>query len=259
MFARAQLVLPTGGADAFTCACAAVRVINEASSAWGLDALRYEIRDIAPPRAISAAMEMQAEAERRKRAAVLDSEGERQAAINRAEGMKQKTILESEAAMLDTINRAKGEAAAILARAEATSRGVEMLAETLRAPGGDAAAQLRVAEQYLAAFGNIAKAGTTMLLPSAANEPSSMVAQALSIYKSMGGPGGAGGGAGGAGGTRHAVHAREEGGAAAQQAGAALRAAAPKAAKERYVPPAASLEDEDEEAHRRPRFSLQRQ
>jgi regulator of protease activity HflC (stomatin/prohibitin superfamily) len=174
-----------------------VRVINEASSAWGLQCLRYEIKDIAPPRSISAAMEMQAEAERRKRAQVLDSEGERQAAINRAEGMKQKTILESEAAMLDTTNRAKGDASAILARAEATARSVELLSKSLAAPGGAAAAQLRVAEQYLAAFGNIAKQGTTMLLPSSASEPASMVAQALSIYKSMGVGGGLPGGAGG--------------------------------------------------------------
>ena len=173
-----------------------MRVINEAASAWGLQCLRYEIRDIAPPRSISAAMEMQAEAERRKRAQVLDSEGERQAAINRAEGVKQSTILESEAAMLDTENRARGEAAAILARAEATARSVERLSSALAAPGGAAAAQLRIAESYLAAFGNLAKQSTTMLLPSAVSDPAAMVAQAMSIYKAVGGEPGAGGGGG---------------------------------------------------------------
>jgi len=174
-----------------------VRVINEASTAWGLQCLRYEIRDIAPPRSISAAMEMQAEAERRKRASVLESEGERQAAINRAEGQKQKTILESEAAMLDTVNRAKGEAEAILARAEATARSVQLLSAALDAPGGAAAAQLRVAEQWLGAFGNIAKAGTTLLLPSSAADPAAMVAQALSVFRATQAPAG-GGGSGGA-------------------------------------------------------------
>jgi regulator of protease activity HflC (stomatin/prohibitin superfamily) len=173
-----------------------VRVINEASTAWGLQCLRYEIRDIAPPRSIQAAMEMQAEAERRKRASVLESEGERQAAINRAEGQKQKTILESEAAMLDTANRARGESEAILARAAATAKGVEMLSGALNAPGGAAAAQLRVAEQWLAAFGNIAKSSTTVLLPASAGDPGAMVAQALSVFKAVQQTGG--GAAGGA-------------------------------------------------------------
>ena len=168
-----------------------VRVINEASTAWGLQCLRYEIRDIAPPRSISIAMEMQAEAERRKRASVLESEGERQAAINRAEGQKQKTILESEAAMLDTANRARGEAEAILARATATARSVELLSAALAAPGGQQAAQLRVAEQWLTAFGGIAKASTTLLLPAAASDPGAMVAQALSVFRTMQTAGGA--------------------------------------------------------------------
>ncbi len=170
-----------------------VRVINEASTAWGLQCLRYEIRDIAPPRSISAAMEMQAEAERRKRAAVLESEGEREAAINRAEGQKQKTILESEAAMLETMNNAKGDAAAILARAEATARGVELLSAALSAQGGAQAAQLRVAEQWVEAFGNIAKKGTTVLLPANAADAASMVSQALAVYRNTPGPAGGGG------------------------------------------------------------------
>jgi regulator of protease activity HflC (stomatin/prohibitin superfamily) len=167
---------------------AIVRVINEASTAWGLTCLRYEIRDITPPRSISNAMEMQAEAERRKRAVVLESEGEREAAVNRAEGQKQKTILESEATMLETQNRAKGEATAILARAEATAQGVQMLSAVLIAEGGQQAAQLRVAEQYVTAFGNIAKAGTTLLLPANAADASTMVASAMGVYRSLAAP-----------------------------------------------------------------------
>lgn len=160
-----------------------VRVINDAATAWGLQCLRYEIRDIAPPRSISAAMEMQAEAERRKRAVVLESEGEREAAINRAEGQKQRTILESEATMTETMNRAKGDANAILARAEATAEGVKILATALASDGGAAAAQLRVAEQYIESFGNIAQKSTTLIVPSSASDAASMIAQAMAVYR----------------------------------------------------------------------------
>lgn len=162
-----------------------VKSINEAASDWGLQCLRYEIRDISPPPGVRAAMEMQAEAERRKRAQVLESEGERQSHINIADGKKNSVILESEAAMMDQVNRAKGEAEAILARAEATSKGIHLLSHAIRAEGGSEAASLRIAEQYLSAFGNIAKESTTMLLPNNASDPAAMVAQALSIYKGI--------------------------------------------------------------------------
>lgn len=125
----------------------------------------------------------QAEAERRKRATVLASEGDKQAEINRAEGQKQRVILESEAAMLDSANRAKGEAEAIVARARATAESVAALAEAIGKDGGAEAVRMRVAEQYVDAFGKIAKEGTTVLLPSGAADPASMVAQALAIYK----------------------------------------------------------------------------
>ncbi|WOL18978.1 stomatin-like protein 2, mitochondrial [Canna indica] len=162
-----------------------VRSINEAASAWGLKCLRYEIRDINPPPGVKAAMEMQAEAERRKRAQVLESEGERQAHINIADGKKSSVILASEAAMMDQVNRAKGEAEAILARSRATADGLKMLSEAMKAQGGGEAASLRIAEQYIKAFGYIAKEGTTILLPSSVGDPSSMVAQALAIYKKV--------------------------------------------------------------------------
>ncbi|XP_042504901.1 stomatin-like protein 2, mitochondrial isoform X3 [Macadamia integrifolia] len=110
--------------------------INEAAMDWGLKCLRYEIRDISPPPGVRAAMEMQAEAERRKRAQVLESEGERQANINIADGKKNSVILESEAAMMDQVNRAKGEAEAILARAQATAKGISLLSDAIKANGG---------------------------------------------------------------------------------------------------------------------------
>nr|GLL28283.1 stomatin-like protein 2, mitochondrial [Ipomoea trifida] len=162
-----------------------VMAINEAAKDWGLKCLRYEIRDISPPRGVRAAMEMQAEAERKKRAQVLESEGERQANINIADGRKNAVILESEAAKMDQVNRALGEAEAILAKSQATAKGIAMVSQSLKEHGGSEAASLRIAEQYIQAFGNVAKEGTTLLLPTSASDPASMIAQALNIYKGL--------------------------------------------------------------------------
>ncbi|WZZ89351.1 stomatin-like protein 2, mitochondrial [Brassica napus] len=162
-----------------------VEAINVAAKDWGLECLRYEIRDIMPPNGVRVAMEMQAEAERRKRAQILESEGERQAHINIADGKKSSVILESEAAKINQVNRASGEAEAIIARAQATARGLTMLSQSLNETGGVEAASMRIAEQYIQAFGNIAKEGTTMLLPSSAANPANMIAQALTMYKSL--------------------------------------------------------------------------
>ncbi|KAJ4875647.1 SPFH/Band 7/PHB domain-containing membrane-associated protein family [Raphanus sativus] len=162
-----------------------VEAINVAAKDWGLECLRYEIRDIMPPNGVRVAMEMQAEAERRKRAQILESEGERQAHINIADGKKSSVILESEAAKINQVNRASGEAEAIIARAQATARGLTMLSQSLNETGGVEAASMRVAEQYIQAFGNIAKEGTTMLLPSSAANPANMIAQALTMFKSL--------------------------------------------------------------------------
>lgn len=159
-----------------------VASIQPAASAWGLEVLRYEIRDILPPAAVRQAMELQAEAERRKRASILESEGQRQSKINVAEAHKSEVILASEGAREDQVNRATGEAEAIYRRAEATARGIALLAARIQETGGTEAVSLRVAEQYLDAFSQIAKAGTTMLLPAGMNDPASMVAQALSVY-----------------------------------------------------------------------------
>ncbi|GLD93395.1 hypothetical protein PINS_up001987 [Pythium insidiosum] len=151
-----------------------VESINQASEAWGIKCLRYEIRDITPPKSVKAAMDMQAEAERKKRAEILDSEGERQAYINVAEGKKRAAVLEAE-----------GNAAAILARANASADAIRRLSEAIAANGGKDAVSLQIAEKYVEAFGNIAKEGTTVLLPSNTNDPSSMVASALSIYANI--------------------------------------------------------------------------
>ncbi|CAB4271694.1 unnamed protein product [Prunus armeniaca] len=148
--------------------------LNKAATAWGLECLRYEIKDITPPRAVREAMEMQAEAERKKRAQILESEGERQANINIADGKKSAIILAAE-----------GEAQSILAKANATSRGITLVSKTLKESGGAEAAALKIAEQYVEAFGSIAKQGTTVLLPSASNNPAGMISQALTIYKSL--------------------------------------------------------------------------
>ncbi|KAL3153776.1 hypothetical protein ABBQ32_013362 [Trebouxia sp. C0010 RCD-2024] len=162
-----------------------VESIRDAAADWGLQCMRYEIRDISPPTGVRAAMELQAEAERRKRAQILESEGDRQSKINVAEGDKAQVILSSEAAKQDAINRATGEAEAIFLRAEATGRGLGLISEAIQADGGNEAASMRIAEQYLTAFGGIAKAGTTLLLPASSNDPASMVAQALSIYNNV--------------------------------------------------------------------------
>ncbi|OIV96903.1 hypothetical protein TanjilG_00485 [Lupinus angustifolius] len=162
-----------------------VESINVAAKSWGLECLRYEIRDISPPRGVKAAMEMQAEAERKKRAQILESEGERQAHINIADGKKSSVILASEAARMDQVNRAQGEAEAIIAKAKATAEGLAVVSQSLKENGGPEAASLRIAEQYIQAFSNIAKEGTTMLLPSSASNPANMMAQALTMYKSL--------------------------------------------------------------------------
>ena len=116
---------------------------------------------------------------------MLDSEGEKQSNINIAEGMKNSVILESEAARMDQINRAQGEAEAILAKAKATAEGIEIVSKAIQERGGLEAVSLRIAEQYIDAFSKIAKESTTVLLPSNVSEPSSMMAQALTMYKNM--------------------------------------------------------------------------
>ena len=162
-----------------------VQSINEASVVWGIQCLRYEIKDITPPDNVRQAMELQVAAERKKRAEVLDSEGKRQSQINIAEGIKHEVVLKSEAAMTDQINRAKGEAEAILQVAKATAEGIEMVAASIDKSGGEKAVALRLAEQYIEAFSKLAKENNTLILPAKTDDAGSMVAQALSIFNSI--------------------------------------------------------------------------
>ena len=160
-----------------------VEELDQASNPWGVKVLRYEIRNINPPADVLTAMEKQMRAEREKRATILQSEGVRDAKINEAEGEKQRVIKESEAAKLQQINEAEGEASAILAIAEATAEGLKKVAVALNSEGGDKAMQLRVAEDYLEQFGNLAKQGNTLIVPSDLSDVSSMIAAATTVFQ----------------------------------------------------------------------------
>jgi regulator of protease activity HflC (stomatin/prohibitin superfamily) len=158
-----------------------VAELDKASDPWGVKVLRYEIKNITPPRDVLTAMEKQMRAEREKRATVLTSEGERDAKVNEAEGEKQRVIKESEAAKQQQINEAEGEAQAILAVATATAEGLRQVAAALREPGGAEAMQLRIAESYLTQFGHLAKAGNTLVVPANLSDLASMIALAKSV------------------------------------------------------------------------------
>ena len=160
-----------------------VSEVDKASEAWGVKVLRYEIKNITPPHDVLAAMEKQMRAEREKRALILQSEGQRDAAINNAEGEKQDTIKKSEAKKQMSINEAEGQAAAILSVATATAEGIRRVAETMKMAGGFEAMQLRIAEQYITQFGNLAKSGTSMIVPANLADISSMMAMATGAIK----------------------------------------------------------------------------
>ena len=162
--------------------------LDKATEPWGVKVLRYEIKNINPPRDVLEAMEKQMRAEREKRANVLDSEGHRDSAINTAEGEKQKVIKESEATKQQQINEAEGEAAAITTVATATAEGIRRVAEATEAPGGYQAVQLRVAEQYIEKLGLLAKENNTMIVPANVGDVSSIIATAMSVIKQTGGP-----------------------------------------------------------------------
>src|SRR5210317_884880 len=160
-----------------------VAELDKASDPWGVKVLRYEIKNINPPQDVLSAMEKQMRAEREKRAVILTSEGIRDAKINEAEGEKQRVIKESEAAKQQQINEAQGEAEAILAVATATAEGLRQVAKAVIDQGGPEAMQLRVAEQYIAEFGNLAKTGNTFVVPANLADLTSMMALATDIAK----------------------------------------------------------------------------
>lgn len=164
---------------------AIVAAINQAAINWGIQCMRYEIKDIQPPQTILKAMELQVAAERQKRAQILESEGNRQAKINHAEGKKAQIVLNSEASYTDQVNRAKGEAEAIGLVATATAKSIEIVASAVQKTGGSEAVSLKIAEQYINAFSNLAKDSNTVILPANLSEPSSFITGALSIFNQL--------------------------------------------------------------------------
>jgi len=166
-----------------------VSELDKASEPWGVKVLRYEIKNINPPRDVIQAMEKQMRAEREKRAVVLTSEGERDAKINQAEGEKQRVIKQSEANQQQQINEARGEAEAILAVATATGAGLRQVGAALASPGGMEAMQLRVAEAYIQQFGKLAdEASSTLIVPANLSDVASMIALATNVVKNQTGP-----------------------------------------------------------------------
>ena len=158
-----------------------VNELDKASDPWGIKVLRYEIKNISPPRDILAAMEKQMRAEREKRALILTSEGARDAAINNAEGNKQQVIKESEGKRQQQINEAAGAAEAILSISQATAEGLAKVAQATQLAGGKEAVQLRVAEQYIKQFGRLARRSTSLVLPANASDIGSMMALAMNV------------------------------------------------------------------------------
>src|SRR5580698_678250 len=160
-----------------------VSELDKASSPWGVKVLRYEIKNITPPKDVLSAMEKQMRAEREKRAVILTSEGERDAKINAAEGDKQRVIKQSEATKQLQINEAEGQAQAILAVATATAEGLRQVGIALSDRGGIEAMQLRIGEEYVKQFGKLAQAGTTLVIPGQLSDLASVVSMATSIVR----------------------------------------------------------------------------
>jgi len=160
-----------------------VAELDKASAPWGVKVLRYEIKNITPPKDVLSAMEKQMRAEREKRAVILTSEGERDAKINAAEGDKQRVIKQSEATKQLQINEAEGQAQAILAVATATAEGLRQVGIALSDRGGIEAMQLRIGEEYVKQFGKLAQSGTTLVVPANLTDLASIVTMATSIAR----------------------------------------------------------------------------
>jgi regulator of protease activity HflC (stomatin/prohibitin superfamily) len=158
-----------------------VSVLDEAGRTWGVKVLRYEIKNLTPPESILRAMQAQITAEREKRALIAKSEGQKQQEINLAEGEKQSAILKSEGEKTAAVNKAQGEAIAVTTVAEATASAVRQVAAALNESGGMQAANLKIAEKYVEQFGNIAKTGNTLIVPSNLTDVAGFVASAMSV------------------------------------------------------------------------------
>ena len=162
-----------------------VAAIDEAAMNWGVKVLRYEIKDLTPPKEILLAMQSQITAEREKRALIAASEGRRQEQINIATGEREAFIARSEGEKLAAINNAQGEAAAILAVADANAKAIELVANAIRQPGGEQAVQLKVAEKAVEAYGRVASdATTTLIVPSNMAEVSALIASTMKMVRS---------------------------------------------------------------------------
>lgn len=168
-----------------------IQSLNSAALDWGIQCLRYEIRDIQPPANVVDSMHQQVGAERRKRAEILESEGSRQSAINVAEGRKQSAILESEALKMKAINEAKGDAEAVLLRAKASAESITTIAKAIKESGasGHDAVSLKVAEQYIQAYAGLAQKGTTMIVPSNTADIAGNVGAILKVFEGVKGKG----------------------------------------------------------------------
>lgn len=158
-----------------------VAATDEASHSWGVKVLRYEIKDIVPPESVLKSMEKQITAEREKRALIAKSEGEKAQAINVAEGERAAAIAQSQGQKEAAINRAQGEAQSILLVAKANAESIRMIAEAIEAEGGERAIALKVAEEYVAAFSNIAKQGNTVVVPANMGDLATLIAGAMAI------------------------------------------------------------------------------
>ena len=162
-----------------------VAAIDEAAMNWGVKVLRYEIKDLTPPPQILHAMQAQITAEREKRALIASSEGRKQEQINIATGQKEAAIAKSEGEKIAQINFAQGQAGAVLAIAEATASAIRQVAAAIEQPGGMEAVNLKVAEKYVDAFGNVAKTGNTLILPANLSDVGGLIATAMSVVKSQ--------------------------------------------------------------------------
>jgi len=156
-------------------------VLDEAGRTWGIKVLRYEIKSLTPPEAILRSMQAQITAEREKRALIAKSEGQRQQEINIADGAKQAKVLQSEGDKVSQINKAQGEAQALTLVAEANATAVRVVAAALETSGGMNAANLKVAQQYVEAFANLAKTSNTLIVPTTASDVAGFVATAMTV------------------------------------------------------------------------------
>jgi len=167
---------------------AIVNAIDESAANWGVKVLRYEIKDLTPPKGILHAMQAQITAEREKRALIAASEGRKQEQINIATGEREAFIARSEGQRQAEINKAQGEAAAIIAVANATAEAIHKIAEAIRSPGGEQAVQLKVAEKAVEAYAHLAQKNNTMIVPGNMSEVSALIGTAMALMKAPSAP-----------------------------------------------------------------------